>query len=367
MAEVSLDAQGAVQGSIAGRNRQATQDHPKSDAQDWISGIEKSNLTPRYYLTIALIVMQEMFEFYDFFLVGYLVSVLAPGWHLTYGQSAMMLLSSGVGAIVGSLVGGQIADRIGRKKIIWVGGMIFSLGAAGCALIPDGAWILFSLLRFVVGFGSIAAVTAQNPLIVEITPTRYRTFVSSMMVVPVALGTMFAAMISASLLPVIGWRGVALTGALPIVTSLMIAWIAPESVRWLLSRGRNADARREAAKLLGVPETSVTLPNAVETDKKPGSLSELFQDQKRFWWVVVIWTGISTGTYGVILWGPTILSQLLKITAHEAAHYFVYASIASFIGRLLFSVLPLRIGRRSAALAGTLISVLVLLSIVASY
>src|SRR5216683_7329036 len=303
MADVSLDAQGLVQGSVAGGIGQEAQDRPKGDAQDWISGIEQSNLTPRYYLTIALLVLQEMFEFYDFFLVGYLVSVLAPGWHLTYGQSAVMLLSSGVGAIAGSLAGGQIADKVGRKKIIWGGGVIFSLGAAGCALIPDGAWSLFSILRFVVGFGSIAAVTAQNPLVVEMTPTRYRTFVSSMMVAPVALGTMFAAMISASLLPVIGWRGVAATGAMPIVTSLLIALIAPESVRWLLSRGRNADARREAAKLLGVSETSIALPNVIEPISKSGSMSELFQDQKRFWWVVVIWIGISTGTYGVILWG----------------------------------------------------------------
>jgi hypothetical protein len=163
MADVTLDADGVVQGSVQGNIAGAAQDHSKGNAQDWLSSIEKSRLTPRYYATIGLLVAQEMFEFYDFFLVGYLVSVLAPGWHLTYGQSAMMLLSSGVGAIVGSLVGGQIADRIGRKKIIWVGGIIFSLGAAGCALIPDGAWILFSLLRFVVGFGSIAAVTAQNP------------------------------------------------------------------------------------------------------------------------------------------------------------------------------------------------------------
>jgi putative MFS transporter len=367
MADLSLDAAGAVQGRIADRIGSTDQDRAKGNAQDWLSGIEKSNLTPRYYLTIGLLVLQEMFEFYDFFLVGYLVSVLAPGWHLTYGQGAVMLLSSGVGAIFGSLVGGRLADTFGRKKMIWGGGLIFSLGAAGCALIPDGAWILFSLLRFVVGFGSIAAVSAQNPLIVEITPTRYRTFVSSMMVAPVALGTMFAAMISASLLPVIGWRGVAATGAMPIVTSLLIAWIAPESVRWLLSRGRNADARREAAKLLGVAEASVALPDSIAPASKSGSLSELFQDQKRFWWVVVIWTGISTGTYGVILWGPTILSQLLKITAHEAAGYFVYASIASFLGRVLFSVLPLYIGRRGAALAGTFISVLVMLAIVAFY
>jgi putative MFS transporter len=364
MAEVSLDAQGAVPGGIAGGIRQPAQDRSTGDAQDWISGIEQSNLTPRYYLTIALLVLQEMFEFYDFFLVGYLVSVLAPGWHLTYGQSAMMLLSSGVGAIAGSLVGGQLADMVGRKKMVWGGGLIFSLGAAGCALIPDGSWVLFSALRFVVGFGSIAAVSAQGPLIVEMTPTRHRTFISSLMVAPVALGTMFAAMISASLLPVIGWRGVAATGALPIVTSLLFALISPESVRWLLSRGRNADARREAAKLLGVPQASITLPNAVATLRSPGSLRELLQDQKRFWWVVVIWTGISTGTYGVILWGPTILSQLLKITAHEAAHYFVYASIASFIGRLLFSVLPLYVGRRNAALVGTTVSVLVMLAIV---
>jgi putative MFS transporter len=364
MADVTLDVEGAVAGGVRGASEGTS---APGAAQDWIASIEKSRLTPRYYWTVGLMVAQEMFEFYDFFLVGYLVSQLAPGWHLTYGQSAMMLLSSGVGAIVGSLVGGQIADIIGRKTIVWVGGLVFSLGAAGCAMIPDGAWILFSMLRFVVGFGSIAAVAAQAPLIVEITPTRYRTFISSMMVVPVALGTLFAAMIASNLLPVIGWRGVAATGALPIVTSILIAWISPESVRWLLSRGRNAEARREAAKLLGVSEASITLPTAAAPAKKSASMWELFLDQKRFWWVVVIWIGMSTGTYGVALWGPTVLSQLLKITAHQAAGYFVYASICSMLGRVLFSVLPLYMGRRGAAIVGTLISVLVMLAISVFY
>src|SRR5712664_632475 len=108
MAEMSLDAQGAVQSGIP----KAAEDQPNSGAQDWLSSIEKSNLTPRYYLTIGLLVLQEMFEFYDFFLVGYLVSVLAQRSHLTYGQRAMMLRSSAVGAIVGSLIGGQIDDVV---------------------------------------------------------------------------------------------------------------------------------------------------------------------------------------------------------------------------------------------------------------
>jgi len=365
VADVTLDAQRAVQGSLQVGVLRA--DNSPGKVQDWLSAIEKSALTPRYYVTISLIVLQEMFEYYDFFLVGYLVSVLAPGWHLTYGQSALMLLSSGVGAIAGALIGGQIADIIGRKSIIWSGGLVFALGAAGIALIPDGAWIAFSFLRFVVGFGSMAATTSQNPLIVEITPTRYRTFISSMMVVPVALGTMFAAMISASLLPVIGWRGVAFTGALPILTSLLIASIVPESVRWLLSRGRAADARREAAKLLGVPEAGIALPEVIEPARKAESMRELLFDQRRFWWVVVVWTGISTGTYGVALWGPTILSQLLNISPHEAARYFICSSIASLLGRVLFAVLPLHIGRRGAATVGTAVSALVMLAIFSLY
>src|ERR1700760_1998655 len=163
MADLSLGAEGTVAGTVQGNTQghsQGLRDAAQAETQSWLVAIEQSPLTARYYLTIALMVMQEMFEFYDFFLVGYLVSVLAPNWHLTYGQSALMLLSSGVGAIVGSLVGGRIADR--------GGGLIFSLGAAGCAAIPDGAWILFSALRFVVGFGMTAAISGQSPLIVEI-------------------------------------------------------------------------------------------------------------------------------------------------------------------------------------------------------
>ena len=335
--------------------------------QDWLVLVEKPKLTNRYYATVALLVAQEMFEFYDFFLVGYLVSVLAPGWKLTYGQSAVMLLSSGLGAIVGSLVGGRVADTIGRKKIIWGGGLLFSLAAGGCSLIPDGSWILFALLRFGVGFGMAAAVTAQGPLIVEITPTRYRTFVSSILVVPVALGTLLAAIIAANMLPIIGWRGVAATGALPIITSLMIALVAPESVRWLLSRGRSSDARREAAKLMGVPADKISLPNVSQPIVASAPMSALLGDLPRFWWVVIIWIGISTGTYGVTLWGPTILSQLLRITPAQAAHYFVYASMFSILGRIVFSVLPLYLGRRAAALVGSFASVAIMLAIAIFY
>jgi putative MFS transporter len=55
---------------------------------------------------------------------------------------------------------------------------------------------------------------------------------------------------------------------------------------------------------------------------------------------------MATSTYGVQLWGPTILSQLLRIPTRQAAKYFVALALVSFVGRIMFSVLPVRIGRR---------------------
>ena len=62
MADVTLDAHGAASAGAQDRTASAA---ARDGAQDWLTAIEKSNLTPRYYATIVLIVLQEMFEFYD--------------------------------------------------------------------------------------------------------------------------------------------------------------------------------------------------------------------------------------------------------------------------------------------------------------
>ena len=321
---------------------------PQSGSE-WLDQFDDARLTPRYFATMALLALQEMFEFYDFFLVGYLVSALAPSWHLTYGSSAIMLLSAGLGAVVGAAVFGRWADHFGRRSLIVAGGITFSLACGACALLPEGSWILFSVLRFVSGFGLAGAITVQHALTVEMTPTRHRTFLTSIMVAPAALGTFFAALLASHLMPVIGWRGLAATGALPVFISIAIWFVVPESVRWLMTRNRLEDARREAARQLGLDEATIRLPERIPGSRDRTRLSDLLRNRTRFWWVIVLWFGISTSTYGVQLWGPTILSQLLHVPASKAAGYFVALAIMSFLGRIGFSLLPLRIGRRRSA------------------
>ncbi len=62
-------------------------------------------------------ILGDMLDFFDFYLIGFVLAFIVGSWKLTYGQSAMILLSSGLGAVPGALFWGWLADRIGRRKV----------------------------------------------------------------------------------------------------------------------------------------------------------------------------------------------------------------------------------------------------------
>ena len=97
--------------------------------------------------------------------------MLGPQWHLTYGQSAIILYSGGIGAICGAVIWGALADAWGRKPQLVLGTFICGIGAGAIGFVPDGAWGMFAILRFVVGFGLTAAVTPCLTIVVETAPT----------------------------------------------------------------------------------------------------------------------------------------------------------------------------------------------------
>jgi putative MFS transporter len=317
---------------------------------DLVAIYDKAPLNLRYWISMALGVMTSIFDFFDFFIVGFLVAVLGPQWHLTFGQTSIMLLSAGVGAIAGALAWGALADRWGRKTLLVAGVVLCATSAGSVSLIPDGAWMLFAALRFVVGFGVGAAAAVGVPLIVEYTPTRHRTIITSAAVIPVSLGVLFASLTAATLLQEIGWRGLAMLGFVPLLPALLIALIMPESVRWLVTRGRHAEARTIVARTLDVPPESLPKPSAVAAaagaSPPGGRFAELLAQPRLFWLTVVVWFGASTANYGVFLWGPTIVALLLGVPPKDAAHLFIFVSLAGMLGRAAFSVLPQWLGRR---------------------
>lgn len=318
--------------------------------EDLVALYDKAPLNLRYWASMMLGVTASVFDYFDFYIVGFLVAVLAPQWHLTFGQTSIMLLSAGVGAIIGSLVWGALADRFGRKMLLVAGIALCALGSGSVSFVPDNAWALFAVLRFVVGFGVGAAAAVAVPLIVEYTPTRYRTVLTSAIVIPVSLGILAASLTSATMLNEIGWRGLAMLGFIPLLPAVLIALIMPESVRWLVTRGRHDEARAIVGRALGVPPSRLPIPSNSAAANRPAtpraSFSDLMAEPRLFWLTVIVWFGASTANYGVFLWGPTIVALLMGVSPKDVAHLFVFISLTGIVGRTAFSLLPQWLGRR---------------------
>jgi putative MFS transporter len=311
-----------------------------------LSMFDSAPLNRRYWTNFALLALITVLEFFDFLIVGFLVAVLGPQWHLTYGQSAIILYSGGLGAIAGAVIWGSLADAWGRKLQLVLGTFICGIGAGAIGFVPDGAWEIFAVLRFIVGFGLTAAVTPCLTLVVEAAPTRIRTGVASFYVVFATAGTMVASATSAALLSSLGWRGVAMLGALTVPVGIVIWFVVPESVRWLTAKGRFAEAREQVASQLGLPLERVPLPTLPPQRPPSASLGELYRSPRRFWETMIIWGGSSTAAYGVYLWGPTIVALLLGIPVPRAAGYFVFVAGAGVVGKIVVSIISPMIGRR---------------------
>lgn len=299
----------------------------------------------RYWGSFATLCAGWCLDFFDFYIVGFLVASLGPGWHLTYLQSSVMLLSGGLGSIVGALLFGALGDAYGRKPTLVAATVTCALGAGALAMVPDGGWMTFSSLRVLVGAGLGGIGTLQLVMIVEMTPTPMRLKLLGWPIMLPSVGTLIAASTSAALLETLGWRGVAAFGLLPLLLCVPFALVMPESPRWLLTRGRSREARRSIAALAGCGVDEVPDVAEVPARRPSASLAELHRTPGRFWLTVLIWVTMSTAGYGVYLWGPTITSSLLKLEAGGAARYFVWISLAGLLGRALFSYLPARIGR----------------------
>ncbi|MFP3554011.1 MFS transporter [Paraburkholderia sp. SIMBA_049] len=318
---------------------------------DLLSHYMNSKPNSRYFSAFSVICLGFVLDYFDLYLVGFLLAVLGPEWHLTYGESAIVLLSAGVGAIVGSILSGTLADAFGRRPVLLVSTSVCGIAAGAVAFVPDGAWIILAALRFFVGSAIGGIATSEAVLLVEHTPSKFSTRLTGFPFVAASIGPLVASISAAALLHTLGWRGVAALGFAPILVTLAAWYLVPESAVWLASRGRLEEARKVLLYFLGTNSSELPV-SATESQyavsKTPSAkMSDALAFPKRIVLVIVTWAALSTVTYAVYLWGPTILSLLLHIPVPSAARYFVLVPALGIIGRLLFSVLPIWMRRRT--------------------
>src|SRR5271166_584136 len=315
---------------------------------------QQQRLTRNQWRIIATANLGDMLDFFDFFLIGYVLAFIIGSWQLTFGQSAMILLASGLGAVPGAFFWGWMADRIGRRKVFMATALNVAIATGIMAMTPGQdalvpGWFFLAFFRFFVGFGNAGLIAVDIPLVQEFVPSYKRGWVSGLTTVLLPAGNLLGAVSGAFLAPVIGWRGLFLVGLAPAALVLMIRYWVPESPRWLLRMGRMEEARKSLAWALQVDPRQIELPTSIPDDVKAVPWRQLFRYPRSV--AASCLTAISqTGGVGLLLWITTLFVLVLKITPAEASYLMIYVSLLGIAGRLLCSYLSDAIGRRASGM-----------------
>ena len=96
---------------------------------DLLALFDRAPLDRRYWTIFALLAAVYVFDFFDLSLIAFILAAIGRSWHLTYGQSALILYGSGLGAVLGALLWGGLADRFGRRAQTVTGTLICAISA----------------------------------------------------------------------------------------------------------------------------------------------------------------------------------------------------------------------------------------------
>ncbi|KAK2873220.1 hypothetical protein QQF64_017031 [Cirrhinus molitorella] len=185
---------------------------------------------------------------------GTYISTIVSEWDLVCSEDWRAPLTSALfftGVLTGSVISGQMSDRFGRKKVLFVTMAIQTVFTSIQIFSPS--WLIFCLLFFIVGMGQISNYVAGFALGMEILSPSIRDIFST-------LGVCLFFSIGYMMLPLAAyflrdWRMLLLVLTIPGFFYIPLWWFIPESPRWLLSQGRVKEAEailRKAAKMNGV-------------------------------------------------------------------------------------------------------------------
>ncbi|HEY5323810.1 MAG TPA: MFS transporter, partial [Caldimonas sp.] len=286
----------------------------------------------------------------------------------TLGLSAAQIGWAGslyvAGAVVGALVFGRLADRLGRKRLFMMTLAVYMGATVACGF--STGFASFAFFRFLTGIGIGGEYAAINSAIDELIPARVRGRVNLAINGSFWVGAALGALLSLVLLdervlgPEQGWRAGFLLGALLAAAILLVRRHVPESPRWLLAHGR-AD---EAARVLDEIEASVRAenPQAFASDSAHAevtftrnvlpSLGEVVHVLRRRYLkrsVVVLALMVSQAFFynAIFFTYALVLTRFYGVADTRVGLYLLPFAVGNVLGPLILGPLFDRIGRRA--------------------
>lgn len=307
------------------------------------SRMDKLPLSGVHWLIWTLTTLGMVLDSMDLYLISYAMPFIAKEWAIP-PEILGTIASGGMwGMMAGAYLWGILSDKLGRRTSLqWTIG-IFSVVTGLCAL----AWNSASLFtaRFLVGIGLGGLIPVDYAVQAEFLPAKYRGRMMALSLVVWPLGGFIGAALAWNLMPVYGWRGLFVAGAVPALLVFIVRFIVPESPRFLIDKNRH----QEAAKTIEWMEKKCNVTPAqdsfsmatglasAQTEEVKVPLTEIFSKKYIFRTMLTsgIWFCHCLPYYGILLWLPTLLVQYYHVPQPETLKIMMILVGVGIAGRFV--------------------------------
>jgi len=310
-----------------------------------------------HLISIVFLGAWMIFDGYGLFMIAAIMSPMMKELHLTPVAAGSLGSYTFIGLLLGCIGFGTLADLIGRKKVIIISQITYSVFSVFSFWAPSFSCLV--VLRFLAGMGmggaSVAISTAA-----ELVPARTRAR-SSMIMISGGIGTgaIISAILAMTVLPIFGWRSLFLFEFLALMLIPLMILYLPESIRYLAQKQRYVQGTRELRRLeraAGVAPISWTPASFALPAQAKGRVKDLFSRNFAAMtiliWLVYVITAVAV--FGMQTWLPSLLIKE-GYSAVRSYGYSMMPQIGMCLGMLWIGMAMDRFGRKQALMAALIL------------
>ncbi|MEP6898136.1 MAG: MFS transporter [Rhodanobacter sp.] len=267
---------------------------------------------------------------FDYFLLTFVILAIAKDFDVGKTQVTYALFLTLAARPLGALLFGRLADRFGRRPVLMLDVILFSVFELATAFAPSLTALL--LLRFLFGIAMGGEWGIGASLAMESIPPKSRGLISGLLQSGYPCGFFLAALVNWLLVDHIGWRGLFVVGAAPALLVLYVRRKVPESAVWLEQHRGQA---------------------------RPGLRESMRGQWKLAVYLMLLMAAFNMFSHGSQDMYPTFLQANLHIAAGSGTAFMLTAllNIGALVGGLYFGSLSERIGRRKAIIIAALLAI----------
>lgn len=277
--------------------------------------------------TVVASVAGLTLEGMDIMFISFAMTMIIAEFHIDLATGGLISSITNIGMLIGGILFGVLADKYGRVKVFTYTVLLFAVGTALTGLATNIEQVY--LFRFIAGLGAGGEYGIGMALVAEAWPKNKQGRASSYVSVGAQYGVILAALLSAVILPTLGWRALFFVGVVPVIFAFIVRKNLDESPEWL-----------EAQKL-----------KKASNKREENKLGQLFNSSKTTFTTIALMimaTVQIAGYNGLMIWLPSMLQQSQGLSVSGSALWTISTAVGMIIGMLTFGQFLDRFGTKRA-------------------